>query len=134
MPGRHCWATGCGPCDSRRMSKERARRRAAREHEAALRASARAAEAERRERRSTRTRALRRATTGRLPRRMRAGRQTGTLALRRRRQTSLLLALLVALNILVWLVRPDWAARLAALVVTVLAAPVLATLVLPRRR
>jgi Flp pilus assembly protein TadB len=116
------------------MSRERARRRAAREHEAALRASARAAEAERRERRSSRTRALRRATTDRLPRRMRTGRPTGTLARRRRRQTSLLLAVLVAVNVLVWVVRPDWAARLAALVVSVLAAPVLATLLLPRRR
>jgi hypothetical protein len=116
------------------MSKERARRRAAREHEAALKASARAAEAERRERRATRARAVQRATTGRLPRRTPVGRPTGTLARRRRTQTSLLLALLVAVNILVWFVRPDWTSRLGALVVTVLAAPVLATLLLPRRR
>jgi Flp pilus assembly protein TadB len=114
------------------MSKERARRRAAREHEAALRASARAAEAERRERRAARTRTLQRATR-RLPGIDPVGRPTGTLARRRRMQSSLLLALLVAANVLVWVVRPDWQARLAALVVTVLAAPVLATLLLPRR-
>ena len=116
------------------MSKERARRRAAREHEAALRSAARAAEAERRERRSARARAVRRATTGRLPRLTPVGRPTGTLARRRRVQTSLVLAVLVALNVLVWFVRPDWAARLAVLVVSVLAAPVLTTLLVPRRR
>jgi Flp pilus assembly protein TadB len=113
------------------MSKERARRRAAREHEAALRASARAAEAERRERRAARARTLQRAART-LPRLHPVGRPTGTLARRRRVQRSLLLALLVAANVLVWLVRPDWEARLAAVVVTVLAAPVLATLLLPR--
>ena len=114
------------------MSKERARRRAAREHEAALKASARAAEQERRERRRARADAVRRVTTGRLPRPARTGRQSGILARRRRVRRSLLLAVLVALNLLVWVVRPDWQTRLAALVVTVLAAPVLATL-LPRR-
>jgi hypothetical protein len=116
------------------MSKERARRRAAREHEAALRTSARAAEAERRERRAARTRAVRRVTTDRVRRRAPVGRATGTLARRRRAQRSTLLAGLVALNVLVWFLTPDWAARLAALVVSVLAAPVLATLLMPRRR
>jgi Flp pilus assembly protein TadB len=115
------------------VSKERARRRASREHEAALKASARAAEAERRQRRLARSRALKRATTGRLPRLSPAGRPTGTLARRRRMQTSLLLGALLALNVLVWFLRPDWASRLAALVVSVLAAPVLATLLVPRR-
>lgn len=116
------------------MSKERAQRRAVREHEAALRAAARAAEQERRERRQARAAAVRRATTDRLPRVTRTRRPTGTLARRRRVRTSLLLALLVALNVLVWVVRPDWAARLAALVVSVLAAPVLVTLLPSRRR
>ena len=116
------------------MSKERAQRRAAREHEAALKAAARAAEAERRERRQARTNALRRATTDRLPRYRPVGKDTGTLARRRRVQRGMLLALLLALNILVWVVRPDWEARLAAAVVSVLAAPVLATLLLPSRR
>ena len=41
--------------------------------------------------------------------------------------------MLVAVNLLVWVLRPDWPSRLAAVVVTVLAAPVLATLALPRR-
>lgn len=116
------------------MSKERAQRRAVREHEAALRAAARAAEQERRERRQARAAAVRRATTDRLPRVTRTRRPTGTLARRRRVRTSLLLGLLVALNVVVWVVRPDWAARLAALVVSVLAAPVLVTLLPSRRR
>lgn len=116
------------------MSKERARRRAAREREAAIRSAARAAEAERLERRAARHRALRRSTTDRLPRLTPVGRPTGTLARRRRVQTSLVLAALVALNVLVWFVRPDWAARLAVLVVSVLAAPVLTVLLVPRRR
>ena len=115
------------------MSKERAQRRAEREREAAIKAAARAAEAERRERREARRKALRRATTDRLPRFTPVGRDTGTLARRRRIQRGLLVALLVALNVLVWVVRPDWEARLAALVVTVLTFPVLQTLLLPRR-
>ena len=116
------------------MSKERARRRAAREHEAALKASARAAEQERRERRAARAGAVKRVTTDRLPRVTRTRRPTGTLARRRRIQRSLVLALLVALNVVVWIVRPDWATRFAALIVSVLAAPVLVTLLVPRRR
>jgi Flp pilus assembly protein TadB len=116
------------------MSKERARRRAAREHEAAIKAAARAAQQERRERREARSRAVRRVTTDRLPRPTRTGRPTGTLARRRRVETSLVLALLVALNVLVWVLTPDWAGRLGALVVSVLAAPVLVTLLVPPRR
>ncbi|QNN53068.1 hypothetical protein [Nocardioides mesophilus] len=115
------------------MSKERAKRRAAREHEAALRVAARAAQAERRERRLARRRGLQRLTTDRLPRWRPVGRDTGLLARRRRLRRGLLVALVLALNVLVWVVRPDWEARLAALVVSVLAFPVLATLLLPRR-
>jgi hypothetical protein len=110
------------------VSKERARRRAEREREAAIRAAARAAEAERRERREARMRAVRRVA----PAFTRTGRQTGPLARRARVRTGLVLAALLAANLLVWLVRPDWAARLGALVLTVLVAPVL--LVLVRRR
>ncbi len=116
------------------MSKQRAQRRAEREREAAIKAAARAAQAERRERREARRRAVRRLTTDRLPRPTAVGRPTGDLARRRRVQTSLLLALLVAVNVLVWIVRPDWRARLAAFVVTVLVAPVLTALLVPRRR
>ena len=45
----------------------------------------------------------------------------------------MLVVVLVCLNILVWVVRPDWAARLGALVVTVLAFPVLRLLLFSRR-
>ena len=124
------------------MSKERARRREAREREAAIKAAARAAEAERRERRAARARTVRRHTTDRVPRpagRVRGlaggvGRQTGSLARRRRVETSLLLAALLFVNLVVWIVRPDWRARLGALVVTALVAPVLHVVLLPRRR
>lgn len=114
------------------MSKERARRRAAREHEAALRTSARAAQAERRERRAARSRAVARATTGRLPSRTRTGRPTGALARRRRTRWRVLLGLLVALNVLVWVSGGGWALRAATLVVSLLVAPVLAALLLRR--
>lgn len=55
------------------------------------------------------------------------GRQTGALALRRRNQTRLLIALLVVANVVVWLIDPSWAARSFALVASVLVAPVLYT-------
>jgi hypothetical protein len=45
----------------------------------------------------------------------------------------MLVALLVGLNVVVWVVRPDWEARLGALVVSVLAFPVLRLLLFPRR-
>jgi hypothetical protein len=109
------------------VSKERARRRAEREREDAVRAAARAAERERAERRVARRRAL----TRRLPA-LGRGRQTGTLAQRRRNRTTFLLCLLAALNLLVWLVWDDWAMRLAGFVVSVLAAPVLHTLAFRR--
>jgi len=96
-----------------------------------MRVAARAAEAERRERRAARRRALARAKAGIVGR---PGRQTGTLAARQRTRRSLLIAVLVAVNVLVWVVRPDWAARLAALVVSILLAPVLVTLLASRRR
>ena len=114
------------------MSKERAKRRAAREHEAALRASARASEQERRERQASRKRALKAATTDRL-RIHPVGGQTGTLAHRQRIQTSLLVAGLLCLNILVWVVRPDWPARLGVLVLSILAFPVLRLRLFSRR-
>jgi hypothetical protein len=114
------------------MSKERARRRAVREHEAALRAAARAAEQERRERRDAKVRAFKRRTSGRV-RVAPMGRPTGTLAARRRRQTGALVTVLVLLNVLLWFARPDWEARLGAVVLTVLAFPVLRLLLFSRR-
>lgn len=114
------------------MSNERARRRAAREHESALKAAARAAEAERRERKRARRLAIHK-VTGRIPGLSSTGKQTGVLARRQRIQRSLLGAFLLAVNILVWVVRPDWAARLGVLIICILAAPVLATMLFRRR-
>ena len=100
------------------MSKERARRRAQRDREAAAKAATRARATERRARSAARKQAL----TGWLPR---ANLMPGTLAARRRRELGVTIAILVALNLLVWVVRPDWEARLAALVVSLLVAPIL---------
>jgi hypothetical protein len=108
------------------VSKERAQRRAEREREAAVLAAARAAEAERKERRDARLRAV----TSKLPKRRRG--PAGILAERRRKQNGALVAVLVAINVLVWIFSDDWALRLAALVVSVLAAPVLHTLLFRR--
>jgi hypothetical protein len=107
------------------VSKERAQRRAEREREAAVMAAARAAEAERKERREARHRTL----TGWLPKRRRP---TGILAERRRKQTGATIAMLLALNVLVWVFLQDWGISLAALVVSLLAAPVLYTMLFRR--
>lgn len=104
------------------MSKERARRREEREREAAIRQAAREREAVRRER----ARARRKTLTGWVPR----PRLTpGILAARRRTELMATVGLLFLLNLLVWLVRPDWAARVGALVVSVLVFPVVRLLV-----
>ena len=99
------------------MSKERARRRAEREREAAYEAAARQQEAERR----VRAQARRRALTGWVPR---PHLTPGVLAARRRTELMATSAILLLLNLLVWLVRPDWAARLGALVVSLVVFPV----------
>ncbi len=109
------------------MSKERARRREARDREAGIVAAARAAEAEKRERREARKRAL----NSRLPRRH--SRQTGVLAQRRRKQSGATIALLLALNVLVWVFFTEWPARAMALIVTLLVAPVVHTMLFRRR-
>jgi hypothetical protein len=114
------------------VSKERARRRVEREREAAIRTAARAAALERRERQTARRRAVRAATTDRI-RLAPVGRPTGVLARRQRIRTSMLVAALLCLNVLVWVVRPDWAARLAVLMLCVLAFPVLRLLLFSRR-
>jgi hypothetical protein len=108
------------------MSKERARRREAREREAAIRTAARAADAERRERREAR----RRAVASRLP--QRHSRPTGRLAARRRRQVGVTVALLLALNVLVWVVFPGWPMRMMVLIVSTLVAPVIHTMLFRR--
>ena len=108
------------------MSKERARRRAERERERAIRAAARAAEEERRQRRAAR----RRAVSGLVPT---PRWRPGLLARRRRRQVATTLAVLLALNVVVWFVRDDWAARILAVMVSLLVAPVVHTMLFRRR-
>ena len=108
------------------MSKERAQRRAEREREAAVRAAAQAAAAERAERRAARRRAL----TRWLP--ARHSRQTGVLAERRRREAGATVAMILLVNLLVWIFFDDWAARAMAAVVSLLAAPVLHTMLFRR--
>jgi Flp pilus assembly protein TadB len=104
------------------MSKERAQRRAERERASAIRTAARAAERERTERREAR----RKAVTRWLP--ARPSRPTGILAERRRTRLRLLVTALVLVQVVVWLFRPDWPARLAALVVSLLLFPLLLAL------
>jgi hypothetical protein len=109
------------------MSKERARRREEREREAAVITAARASAAEKRERRDARRRSL----GSRLPRPRRH--TPGVLAARRRRQSGATIAMLVVLNLLVWVVFPEWPARVMALIISLLAAPVLHTMLFRRR-
>lgn len=108
------------------MSNERRLRREEREREAAVQVAARAAEAERRERRAARAAVV----TSRMP--QRRPRPSGVLAERRRKQTGVVIAILVFLNVLVWIFVPGWAARFGALCVSLLAAPVLYTLMFRR--
>jgi hypothetical protein len=101
------------------MSKERQQRRAEREREIAMRAAARAAEAERAERKAARKQAL----TRWLP--TPAPQPTGVLAERRRQQTGLMIAMLIAVNVLVWVFFPDWSARAMVAVLTLLLFPLI---------
>ena len=103
------------------MSRERARRREEREREAAIRAAARARQEERRQR----TLARRRRLVGWVPR---PRLKPGILARRARARMTITACLLVALNVVLWIVRPDWEARFAGVVLSLLAAPVLYTM------
>lgn len=111
------------------MSKERARRREAREREAARRIALQEAAVRRRDRR----RALVAPVVDPV-RRVRlalsTGKQTGSLAQRRRIRTRVVLMVLIFLQVVVWLVRPDWQARLGALVMALIAFPVIAAFTL----
>jgi hypothetical protein len=99
------------------VSKERAQRRAEREREQAMRLAARQREAERRARRRVRRQTLTRwVPIARL--------QPGLLAARRRAELTATFGLLFLVNLFVWLVRDDWAARLGALVVSAVVFPV----------
>lgn len=107
------------------MSRDRARRRAQRQ-------AAAAAQRERRERARRRRAALNRLVPRLRPRPRR--RASGALAARRRRQDGALLGVLVAAHAALWLLTDRWAWRLGALVVTVLAWPVLVTVLFDRGR
>jgi hypothetical protein len=111
------------------VSKERARRREEREREAATRKAAREAGA----RRTARRQALLAPITGPVRRTrvaLTTGRQTGVLAERKRKRLQLIVTALVLAQVLVWVFRDDWPARLAALVVALLAFPVIAAFAL----
>ena len=107
------------------MSRERARRRAEREREQAIRAAARARQEERRQRAAARRRSL----TGWLPQPHRA---PGVLAARRRRQVWATAAVLLVVNVVAWVVSPLWEVRVVIAMVSLLAAPVLHTLLFRR--
>jgi hypothetical protein len=107
------------------MSKERAQRRAERERAATAAAAARRREAERR----TRAAARRRSLTGWVPR---PHLQPGIIAQRRPSELGATIGLLLLLNLLVWLVRDDWAARAGALVVSLVVFPVVRLMVTRR--
>jgi hypothetical protein len=107
------------------MSKERARRRAERE---AAAASARERRGGARPGPAGRARPNRPAAA-RTPRRRPASRLTA----RRRRQDGVLLGALLAGHVALWLLTDRWAWRLGALVLTVLAWPVLVTVFYDRR-
>ncbi|MEO9324642.1 hypothetical protein ABFT23_14205 [Nocardioides sp. C4-1] len=108
---------------------ERARRRAERERAAVEQAAAREAEAER----VARRRARRDVAAGLLPGawtgRSRSGAQTGTLAARRRQQTGLVIAFVLAVNVLVWLGTSEWAARAFLALLSVFIAPIVVSLI-----
>ena len=111
------------------MSKERARRREEREREAAAQAAARAET----ERRTARRRALLDRLAGPFRRArlsLTTGKQTGALARRRSTRLRLILVALFLFQVLVWVARPDWEARLGAFVIAVFVFPVAAVFVL----
>jgi Flp pilus assembly protein TadB len=107
------------------MSKARARRREQRQAEAAVGRAARVKAAARARRRS----AIRSALTA--P--MRQGRRETALRRHRGRQNGILAASLVAGHVALWLLTPSWLVRIGALVLTVLAWPVLIVLLFDRR-
>jgi hypothetical protein len=114
------------------MSKDRARRRDEREQAAAVRRVA----AQRRRARTDRRRERRRAVVAPLSPRVRHRRhgQQGILAQRRRMQNGVILCLILASQLVVWLLTANWYLRASAVVLAVVATPVLVTLTLDRRR
>ena len=100
------------------MSKERQKRRAEREAAAAVLAERRAAEAEKQARRDARRERL----VGWVPRP--AARPGGVLAEKRSRQVRGTVAVLVALNMLVFAFSRDWYLTAFTLVASLLIAPI----------
>jgi len=98
------------------VSKERARRREAREAEVAVRLQARA-EADARAARRRARKAARDARLRRLGLRS-PGRASGIIAERRRGRIRAIIGIILFAQIVVWLVRPDWQARFGALVIS----------------
>ena len=96
-----------------------------------MKQSARASEQERRERQAARAKTVRGAGA-RLGLVRSATHPSSSMATRRRRQHQATLLILLVLVALTFVVRPDWPARLAVLVVAVLAYPVLRTLLFRR--
>lgn len=168
------------------MSKDRAKNRAAREHEAALRTAAKAGAKEHQERvvsmrldaersgpreaitpkthhktpakgprkavprtaskaapagrktttaaKSTAKPSSARAQNGKRRGHKTVGRADGPLARRRRLRVRLLLVVLLAVNVAVGIIWRDWEVTLAALIVTAITAPLLAAVLLRRKR
>ncbi|WP_372733405.1 hypothetical protein [Nocardioides sp.] len=108
------------------MSKERQRRRADRERQAEIAAAHRQALAQKQAKKQARRAGRRQALKRLLP--AQHSRQSGPLAQRRRQQVGATIALLAVVNVLVWVFWPDWSARAMALIVSLLAAPVVHTL------
>jgi hypothetical protein len=100
------------------VSKERQQRRAVREAEAARQAEQRAVESQKQARQKARKDRL----TGWVP--SAAGRQTGLLAEKRRRQAGATFAVLVALNLLVFAFTEDWYLTAFTVVASLLGAPI----------
>jgi hypothetical protein len=111
------------------MSRERAQRRAKGRWEGERGSVSppppRQREAERRARAAARRRTL----TGWIPH---PHLQPGIIAQRRRAELGATVGLLLLLNLLVWLVRDDWAARAGALVVSLVVFPVVRLMVTRR--
>ena len=102
------------------MSKERARRRAEREAEASRLAAARAKRTEAAARHQARKEAVARF----LPRRSRRRAASGLLAAKRRRRIGLLAVGFFLVQFVCWVSTPDWGLRVAVLVVSLFALPV----------
>ncbi|GII90355.1 hypothetical protein [Sinosporangium siamense] len=111
------------------MSKERAKRRAAREAERERLAALRAEQEERLARR----RARRARLAALVPRPIRVARQGGVIARRQRAQNGVVAVLFVIVQVIAWLALSSWTGRFGVFILSLLLVPVLVTLVFDRR-